>query len=295
MTVRWTSEPPPRSAWTLVQWEASAIDGRVVMRTTDLPTAIRQAQTFGAPASIDPATAAGMIEIDATLDGTLAAVRSTGRITGRSVTLAGLPSSDLDVSFEVDMAGKTSTGTFRLLAPELSSSTLASQSGLALGGSLTATGSWSGPLTAPIVDASATGSDLTVVRGGSVAVTASGGALDVTLKGPIDDLGGEGKLTIGISANRRARGRRGQRGPRAGRGQRPRTRASAQRQRGPRCLDWSRGTEHLRGPGDGCRLRHPRAWRADGSGRRRCERTARDGLELDFVQGRSAGRDINGG
>ncbi len=196
MTVRWTSEPPPRSAWTLVQWEASAIDGRVVMRTTDLPTAIRQAQTFGAPASIDPATAAGMIEIDATLDGTLAAVRSTGRITGRSVTLAGLPSSDLDVSFGVDMAGKTSTGTFRLLAPELSSSTLASQSGLALGGSLTATGSWSGPLTAPIVDASATGSDLTVVRGGSVAVTATGGALDVTLKGPIDDLGGEGKLTM---------------------------------------------------------------------------------------------------
>ena len=179
------------------EWEASAIDGRVVMRTIDLPTAIRQAQTFGAPASINPATAAGMIEIDATLDGTLAAVRSTGRITGRSVTLAGLPLSDLDVSFGVDMAGKTSTGTFRLLAPELLSSTLASQSGLALGGSLTATGSWSGPLTAPIVDASATGSDLTVARGGSVAVTATGGALDVTLKGPIDDLGGEGTLTIG--------------------------------------------------------------------------------------------------
>ena len=95
-----------------------------------------------------------MIDLDATLDGTLAAVRSTGRITGRSVTLAGLPSSDLDVSFGVDVAGKTSTGTFRLLTPELSSSTLASQSGLALGGSLTATGSWSGPLTAPIVDAS---------------------------------------------------------------------------------------------------------------------------------------------
>ena len=179
------------------RWEASAIDGRVVMRTIDLPSAIRQAQAFGAAASIDPATAAGVIELDATLEGTLAAVRSSGRITGRSVTLAGLPSSDLDVSFGVDVTGKTSTGTFRLLAPALVSSTLASQSGMVLGGSLTATGSWSGPLIAPIVDASLAGRDLTVARGGSAAVTVTGGALDATVKGPIGDLGGEGTLTIG--------------------------------------------------------------------------------------------------
>ena len=108
------------------RWQASAIGGRVVMRTIDLPRAIRQAQAFGAPASIDPATAAGVIEIDAALDGTLAAVRSTGRITGRAVTLAGLPRSDLDASFGVDVASTTSTGTFRLLAPDLSSTTLAS-------------------------------------------------------------------------------------------------------------------------------------------------------------------------
>ena len=61
-------------------WQASAIGGRIVMRTIDLPAALRQAQAFGAPANIDPATAAGVIEIDATLDGTLARVRSTGRI-----------------------------------------------------------------------------------------------------------------------------------------------------------------------------------------------------------------------
>ena len=152
------------------------------MRTIDLPAAIRQAQAFGAPAGIDPATAAGVIEIDATLDGTLATVRSTGRITGRSVTLAGLPRSDLDASFGVDVASTTSTGTFRLLAPDLSSSTLTSQSGLALGGSLTAAGNWSGPLSAPIVDASVTGRDLTAARSGSVAVTATGGALDATLE-----------------------------------------------------------------------------------------------------------------
>ena len=90
------------------------------------------------------------------------------------MTLAGLPSSDLDVSFGVDVAGKTSDGTFRFLTPELVSSTMASQSGLALGGSLTATGSWSGPVTAPIVEAVATGRDLTLARGGSVAVTATG-------------------------------------------------------------------------------------------------------------------------
>ncbi len=125
----------------------------------DLPSAIRQVQTFGAAASVDPATAAGVIELDATLDGTLAAVRSNRPITGRSVTLAGLPSSDLDMSFQVDVNGKTSTGTFRLLAPELVSSTLASQNGMVLGGSLTATGSWSGPLIAPMVDASLAGRD----------------------------------------------------------------------------------------------------------------------------------------
>jgi outer membrane protein insertion porin family len=178
------------------RWQASAIGGRVVMRTIDLPLAIRQAQAFGAPAAIDAATAAGVIEIDAALDGTLATVRSTGRITGRSVTLAGLPRSDLDASFVVDVASTTSTGTFRLLARDLSSTTLTSPSGLAAGGSLTAAGSWSGPLSAPIVDTTITGRDLTGGSSGSAAVTATDGALDVTLKGPIVDLKGDGRLTF---------------------------------------------------------------------------------------------------
>ena len=178
------------------RWQASAIGGRVVMRTIDLPLAIRQAQAFGAPAAIDPDTAAGVIEIDAALDGTLAAVRSTGRITGRSVTVAGLPRSDIDASFVVDVASTTSTGTFRLLTRDLSSTTLTSTSGFAVGGSLTASGSWSGPLSAPIVDTTVTGRDLTGASSGSAAVTVADGALDVTLKGPIADPRGDGRLTF---------------------------------------------------------------------------------------------------
>ena len=212
-----------------------------------------------------------------------------------SVTLAGLPSSDLDVSFGVDVAGKTSTGTFRLLAPELLSSTLASQSGMALGGSLTATGSWSGPLTAPIVDASVTGRDLTVARGGSVAVTATGGALDATLKGPIDDLGGEGTLTIGSAqvGGREAGDVSADLALAAGivrvRARAPKVNAA---------LDASIGLgapNTFEGQGTVVDYDIHAAWRADGSGRRRRERTARDDLELDFVQGRSAERDVNGG
>ena len=65
-----------------------------------------------------------------------------------------------------------------------------------MGGSLTAAGSWSGPLSAPIVDTSVTGRDLTGASSGSAAVTATGGALDATLKGPIADLGGDGRVTI---------------------------------------------------------------------------------------------------
>jgi hypothetical protein len=65
-----------------------------------------------------------------------------------------------------------------------------------VGGSLTAIGSWSGPLSAPIVDTSVTGRDLTGASSGSAAVTATDGALDVTLKGPIADLKGAGRLTF---------------------------------------------------------------------------------------------------
>ena len=171
------------------RWQASAIGGRVVIPTDRSSGRNPSGPGARRAANIDPATAAGAIEVDATLDGTLDTVRSTGRVTGRSVTLAGLPPSDLDVSFGVDVAGKTSTGTFRLLAPDLSSSPLASQSGLALGGSLTAAGSWSGPLSAPIVDASVTGRNLTVARGGSLALTETSGVLDATFKGPLANWG----------------------------------------------------------------------------------------------------------
>ncbi|HEX7780367.1 MAG TPA: hypothetical protein VF424_14065, partial [Vicinamibacterales bacterium] len=179
------------------RWRASTIVGRVVLRTTDLPAVIRQAQTFGAPAGFDAATAAGAIEVDATIDGTLGAVRSTGRIIGRAVTVAGLPRLDLDASFGVDGARRTSTGTFRLLAPGLESATFVSQADLTLGGSLIAAGTWSGPLSDPAVDATLAGRDLRIGRGGPVAVAAIGGAFDGVLKGPFTSLGGEGTLTIG--------------------------------------------------------------------------------------------------
>ena len=178
------------------RWQASAIEGQIAIRTGDLPRAIRLAQAFGGPDGIDPATAAGIIEIEAALSGTLATVRSTGSVSGRAVTLAGLPRSDIDASFAVDAASTTSTGTFSLVAP-IFVHPLTSTSGLALAGSLTAAGSWSGPLSAPIVDTTVTGRRLTGASSGSVVVTAMDGALDATLKGPIADLVGDGRLTFG--------------------------------------------------------------------------------------------------
>ena len=178
-------------------WEASAIGGRIVVRQVDLPAAIRMAQDFGMPAGLDPATASGAVALDATLDGTLGDLQSTGRIAGRSVTVNGLPPLDLDASFDVDMAKKQSAGTFRLLTSALDSSALVSQAGVALGGSLSATGTWSGLLNDPIVDVSVSGRDLTIVRGGSVAMTATDVTLDAALKGSIADLGGEGSVAIG--------------------------------------------------------------------------------------------------
>ncbi len=177
------------------RWRASTVGGRVVARTTSLPAAIRQAQDFGIGISLDPSTAAGTIDVDATIDGTLDDVRSTGRVIGRGLTLAGLPLLDVDASFGVDAARKTSAGSFRVLAHGLESATFASRSDLTLGGSVIAAGTWSGPLSEPAVDAIVTGRNLTIRHGGSPTVTAVG-AFDGVLKGPATDLGGEGSLTI---------------------------------------------------------------------------------------------------
>jgi outer membrane protein insertion porin family len=177
------------------RWQASTIGGRVVVRTTSLPAAIRQAHDFGIGLSVDPSTAAGTIDVDATIDGTLGDVRSTGRVIGRAVTLAGLPLLDVDASFGVDAARKTSTGTFHVLAHGLESATFTSRSDLTLGGSFIAAGTWSGPLSEPVVDATVTGRNLTIRREGSPTVTAVG-AFDGVLTGPATNLGGEGSLTI---------------------------------------------------------------------------------------------------
>jgi outer membrane protein assembly factor BamA len=119
-----------------------------------------------------------------------------GRIIGRAVTVAGLPRLDVDASFGVDVARKTSTGTFRLLAPGLDSATFAPPSDLALGGSLIAAGTWSGPLSDPAVDAILTARNLTMRRDGPVPITATDGAFDGVLKGSMTNPRGEGTLTI---------------------------------------------------------------------------------------------------
>ena len=182
------------------RWQASTIAGRVVLRTTDLPAALRQAQGFGIPGDFDSATAAGAIDIDATIEGTLGAVRSTGRMIGRAVTVAGLPHLDLDATFGVDSTTKTSTGTLRLHAPRLESATLATENDLTLGGSLIALATWSGPVSDPAVDAVVTGRNLAVGRDGSPSIAATHGAFDGVFKGPIMNLAGGGKLTIGSVA-----------------------------------------------------------------------------------------------
>jgi outer membrane protein assembly factor BamA len=179
------------------RWQASTLRGRVVIRTTDLQAVIREVQDFGVAARIDPSTGTGTIGVEATIGGTLGAVKATGRIIGRALTLAGAPPLDLDASFGVDVGGRTSSGTFRVLAPELQSAAFASRNDLMLGGSLIAAGTWSGPLSDPIVDATVSGRNLTIGHGGPVTVIATGGAFDGVVRGPATDLGGEGKLTVG--------------------------------------------------------------------------------------------------
>src|SRR4029434_9156672 len=86
---------------------------------------------------------------------------------------------------------------FRVLAPVFESVTFVATTGVTLGGCLIAAGTWSGPLSDPGVEATVTGRDLTIGRGGSVSIAATAGTFDGVLKGPVTNLGGEGKLAIG--------------------------------------------------------------------------------------------------
>lgn len=182
------------------RWQASPVAGRVVLRTTDLPSAIRQARAFGIPADFDSATAAGEIDVDASLQGTLGAMRATGRMIGRRVAVAGLPPSDLEASFAADAVGKTSTGSLRLQASRLEAAPFAAEHDLTLGGALLAVATWSGPISDPVVDAVVTGKDLAITHNGSPSIAATSGAFDGVFKGPITNLVGEGKLTVGSVA-----------------------------------------------------------------------------------------------
>src|SRR6185295_12175791 len=85
----------------------------------------------------------------------------------------------------------------RVLAPGLESAALP---GMTIGGSLVAAGTWSGSVSNPTVDAIVTGRSLTIGRGGSMPLAATGGAFDGTLEGPITNPRGQGTLTMGSVA-----------------------------------------------------------------------------------------------
>jgi outer membrane protein assembly factor BamA len=179
------------------RWQSSTIDGRIVLRSADLPAAIRLAQALGVPAGLDAATAAGAVELDAAITGALGAMRSTGRVTGRAMTLAGLPRLDLDASFAVDLDRGVSTGTFGMVAPDLESARFLSHDDVVFGGSLVAAGTWSGPFADPVIDATFTGRHLTAARGGPRSLAATGGVFDGTVKGPLTQIDGGGTVAIG--------------------------------------------------------------------------------------------------
>ena len=178
------------------RWQASTVAGRALVRAAGLSAVIRQARDFGMVLDIDPSTAAGVVDVEASLDGTLGALRSTGRIIGRDLTFARLPTANVDATFGVDVARKSTTGTFRLAARELETAPFMAEGGVNLGGSLIAEGAWSGPLSDPAVDATITGRNLTIERPGAVAIAATGGTFDGVLKGPITNPGGRGILAI---------------------------------------------------------------------------------------------------
>src|SRR5262245_55745249 len=97
----------------------------------------------------------------------------------------------------MDAARKTTTGTFHVVAAGLESATLAPESGVTLGGTLTAEGAWAGSLRDPAVDVTLSGTNLMIERPGPMPIAATGGTFDGVLKGPITSLGGEGTLSIG--------------------------------------------------------------------------------------------------
>ncbi len=180
------------------RWQASAVNGRGLIRTSDARALIERALDFSVPISnLDPATIAGSLEVESAFGGTLGGLHATGRLQGRSLTAAGTPPVDLTSSFTFDLGQQTSKGNFRVVTPDATKWQPAADPNLEVRGAATAAGTWSGPLTSPVVNVQVEARDLGLLRSGATPVTADGGTLKATLEGPIQSLAGRGRLAFG--------------------------------------------------------------------------------------------------
>ena len=136
------------------RWQASTVIGRVELRAKDnVRAVVERARDFGVPlGTLDPATAAGSLDLDATFDGALDALRASGRVTGHGLTIAAAPPLDLTSSFAMDLRRRTTTGSFQVVTADLAPWRPVADPALALSGSATATGVWDGPLANPTID-----------------------------------------------------------------------------------------------------------------------------------------------
>ncbi len=189
-------------------WPASVVDGRLEIQNQEARAVIERASDFGLTlGNIDLAKVAGVIDAEATFVGRLDAIQATGRVHGRALAAAGAPPVDLTSSFTVDLRDRTSIGDLRVAMADLSHWQPNTDPPLELRGSATATGTWSGSLTQPVVNVAVAGRSLVANRGGSLPVTLSSGTFDGTVTGSIDAIKGRGQLVLGdVDASGRSLG-----------------------------------------------------------------------------------------
>ena len=178
------------------RWQASTVTGRVELRARDnVRAVVERARDFGVPlGTLDPSTAAGSLDLDATFDGALDALRASGRVIGHGLTIAAAPPLDLTSSFAMDLRRRTTTGNFQAVTADLAPWQHVADPALALSGSATATGVWDGPLANPRIEVAVAGRNLGAVVAGATPIAVTGGAFDSTLEGPVDALTGRGRL-----------------------------------------------------------------------------------------------------
>ena len=178
------------------RWQASTVIGRVELRAKDnVRAVVERARDFGVPfGTLDPSTAVGSVELDATFDGALDALRASGRVTGHGLMIAAAPTFDLTSSFLMDLRRRTSTGNFQVVTADLAPWQPVADPALALSGSVTASGAWDGPLAKPTIDVAVAGHNLGAVVAGATPIAVTGGAFEGSWGGPVDALSGHGRL-----------------------------------------------------------------------------------------------------